>query len=168
MSAPPPLVVVMGVSGAGKSVVGRALAHRLGVAWADGDDLHPAANVAAMRAGHALTDAQRLPWLDAVGAWLAAHRDSGGVIACSALRRRYRDRLRTHADGLEFLLLNGDPGLIAQRQGARRRGHFMPSSLMPSQLALLDPLASDERGVTLDVSANVEELVDTYVAWRRS
>lgn len=166
MSVPPPLVVVMGVSGSGKSVVGSALARRLGVAWADGDDLHPGESVAAMRAGRPLTDAQRLPWLDAVGAWLAEHEAAGGVIACSALRRGYRDRLRRHAEGIDFLLLHGDPELVARRQ-RDRRGHFMPASLMPSQLALLDPLDADEHGITLDVSSSVEELVDTYVARRR-
>lgn len=167
MSGSSPLVVVMGVSGSGKSVVGSALARRLGVEWLDGDDLHPAENVAAMKAGRPLSDAQRVPWLEAVGGWLAEHRDPGGVIACSALRRRYRDRLRAHAEGVDFLLLDGDPELIRQRQRSRK-GHFMPASLMTSQLASLEPLEPDEHGITLDVSAGVQELVDTYVALRGS
>ena len=162
----PPLVVVMGVSGSGKSVVGSALARRLGVPWLDGDDLHPPENVASMRAGHPLTDTQRVPWLEAVGTWLAEHRTTGGVIACSALRRRYRDRLRAHAEDVDFLLLDGDPELIRERQRSRTQ-HFMPPSLMTSQLTLLDPLEPDEQGITLDVSAGVEELVDTYVSRRQ-
>lgn len=168
MSAPghPPslALVVMGVSGSGKSTVAAALAQRLGAALVDGDDLHPAANVEKMRAGHPLTDEDRWPWLDDVGRWLAAHAQSpGGVTACSALRRSYRDRLRRWCPGTSFVHLDGDPALIAARQSARH-GHFMPSSLQASQQATLEPLAPDEAGVVVDVALPVEDLVDTVLA----
>lgn len=156
-------VVVMGVSGSGKSSVGAALADRLQVLFEDGDDLHPASNVAKMSRGEPLDDDDRRPWLDRVGAWLGEHGD-GGVIACSALKRSYRDRLRGHVENLDFLLLQGDPRLIAQRQAARPR-HFMPTSLVGSQLATLEPLAPDERGLVVDVAASVDEIVAAYVAY---
>ncbi len=155
-------VVVAGVSGSGKSTVGKALAERLGVPFEDGDDLHPAANVAKMRAGEPLTDEDRAPWLRAIGTWLAEHED--GVVACSALRRTYRDTLRSHAD-LDVLLLHGDADLIRERQAARGQ-HFMPTGLMDSQLATYEPLGPDEPGVTLDVALPVEEIVAQYVAQR--
>ena len=156
-----PLVVVMGVSGSGKSTVGAALARRLGVPFEDGDDLHPPENVAKMAAGHPLDDDDRRPWLDAVGTWLAGH-PAGGVVACSALRRAYRDRLRGHAPGVRFLLLTGSPEVIARRQ-ADRPGHFMPASLLRSQLATLEPLRPDEAGVALDVDQGVDRIVQGYV-----
>lgn len=152
----------MGVSGSGKSTVGAALAARLGVPFVDGDDLHPAANVDRMRAGEPLTDEDRRPWLDAVGAWLAAHPD-GGVTACSALRRSYRDRLRAHAPSTWFVHLDGDPALVAERQAARR-GHFMPASLQASQQATLEPLEPDEAGVRVDVALPPEVLVEQVLA----
>lgn len=152
----------MGVSGSGKSTVGSALAARLGVPFVDGDDLHPAANVDRMRAGVPLTDEDRGPWLDAVGSWLAAHPD-GGVTACSALRRAYRDRLRVHAPAAWFVHLDGDPALVAERQAARR-GHFMPASLQASQQATLEPLEADEAGIRVDVALPPEALVDRVLA----
>ena len=156
-------LVVMGVSGSGKSTVASALAARLGAAYVDGDDLHPAANLAKMHAGHPLTDEDRWPWLDDVGRWLADHAaPPGGVTACSALRRAYRDRLRAWAPGTLLVHLDGDPALIAARQSARR-GHFMPSSLQASQQSTLEPLAPDEAGVVVDVAASVEDLVDRVV-----
>lgn len=151
-------VVVMGVSGAGKSTVGVALAAHLGVPFVDGDDLHPPANLARMRAGVPLDDAARTPWLAAVAAWLTDHED-GGVVACSALRRAYRDRLRLAAPELVCVHLDGTPALLRARQ-ADRPGHFMPSSLMDSQLAALEPLGPDEDGVVLDVAAPLAELVE--------
>lgn len=157
----PTTVVVMGVSGSGKSTVGSALAQRLGVPFADADDLHPPANVAKMAAGHPLDDFDRRPWLDAVGAWLAAHPD-GGVMSCSALKRAYRDQLRGHARGITFLLLDGTPEVIRRRQ-ADRRGHFMPASLLSSQFATLEPLAPDERGLTIAVDQGVEAIVEEYL-----
>jgi gluconokinase len=157
---PPPLVV-MGVSGSGKSTVGAALAQRLRVPFADADDFHPPANVAKMSAGHALDDHDRHPWLDAVGEWLAAHPD-GGVMSCSALKRKYRDQLRHHAHGVEFLFLEGTRDVIARRQ-ASRPGHFMPASLLTSQFATLEPLEPDEHGLVIDVDQSVDAIVQGYV-----
>lgn len=157
-------VVVGGVSGSGKSTVGEALAARLGVEYEDGDDLHPASNIAKMRAGQPLTDDDRWPWLDAVAAWLAEH---DGVIACSALKRAYRDRIRAHASGVDVLMLAGDADLIRERQAARGQ-HFMPPALMTSQLATLEPLQPDEPGLIVDVATGVEDLVGAYLAYRET
>lgn len=154
----PPLVVVMGVSGSGKSTVGAALAARLGTGFSDADDLHPAANVAKMHAGVPLTDDDRWPWLDAVGAELAGHAGTGLVVACSALRRGYRDRLRRHAPRALFLHLAGDRAVLAARMG-HRQGHFMPLTLLDSQLDTLEPLGPDETGATLDLADAVDDLV---------
>ena len=150
----------MGVSGSGKSTVGVALARHLGVPFADADTFHPQANVAKMAAGTPLTDDDRYPWLDAVGRWLANHHD-GGVMSCSALKRSYRDQLRSHSPQVEFLHLTGSPELIARRQ-ADRPGHFMPSSLLKSQFDALQPLEPDERGMAVDVGQSVEAIVDTF------
>jgi gluconokinase len=155
-------VVVMGVSGSGKSTVGAALAHRLGVPFADADTLHPPANVAKMAAGEALDDDDRYPWLDAVGQWLAVHHD--GVMGCSALKRRYRDQLRSHCSDIEFLHLTGSPELIGRRQGGRP-GHFMPASLLMSQFEALEPLEPDEHGMSLEVGQSVEVIVETFVRY---
>jgi gluconokinase len=155
-------VVVMGVSGSGKSTVGAALAGRLRVPFEDADDLHPSANIAKMSRGEPLDDSDRYPWLELIGMWLVNHSD-GGVIACSALKRRYRDQLRGHLSSVEFLLLQGDREVIERRQAARP-GHFMPASLMTSQLATLEPLAPDEDGVVLDVDQSVDEIVAGYLA----
>ena len=165
MSRRPALLVVMGVSGSGKSTVGAALAERLGVPFADGDDLHPPANIEKMTRGEALDDADRQPWLEEVGRWLGEHSD-GGVITCSALRRSYRDLLRRRADGVEFVHLAGSRDTIARRQ-AHRPGHFMPASLLASQYAVLEPLQPDAPGVTLDVDRPVAELVKTWAARRQ-
>lgn len=154
----------MGVSGSGKSTVGVALAARLGVPFEDGDDLHPPENVAKMARGEPLDDADRLPWLGRVGGWLAAHPD-GGVVACSALRRSYRDQIREHRPDTDFLHLHGSAELLARRQ-AGRSGHFMPPSLLPTQLTTLEPLDPDESGVVVDVDQPVEAIVAAYVAAR--
>jgi gluconokinase len=151
----------MGVSGSGKSTVGAALAQRLGVPFADADDFHPAANIAKMTAGIPLDDHDRAPWLDAIGAWLAAHPD-GAVMSCSALKRSYRDRLRHQAHRVEFLHLAGSREVIARRQ-ASRPGHFMPASLLTSQFATLEPLEPDERGTVVDVDQGVDDIVQQYV-----
>jgi carbohydrate kinase (thermoresistant glucokinase family) len=158
-----PLVVVGGVSGSGKSTVGAALAASLGVAFIDGDDLHPAANVAKMAAGIPLTDDDRWPWLAAVGAALAEAGDDGLVIACSALRHVYRVAIRDAAPATFFVVLTGSPELLTERMTART-DHFMPPALLASQLALLEPLQADERGVTLDVAATPDKLVADAVA----
>jgi gluconokinase len=156
-------IVVMGVSGSGKSTVGAALARRLGVPFADADVFHPAANIAKMAAGTPLTDADRYPWLEAVGKWLGDHED-GGVMSCSALKRTYRDRLRSHCPRIKFLHLTGSPELIAGRQ-AGRHGHFMPSALMKSQLAALEPLGPDEHGIALDVGQSVESIIGEFLEY---
>jgi gluconokinase len=156
-------VVVMGVSGSGKSTVGAALAGRLRVPFVDADTLHPPANVAKMTAGKPLDDDDRYPWLDRVGEWLAGHRD-GGVASCSALKRSYRDQLRAHCPPIEFLHLSGSPELIGARL-AGRSGHFMPAALLRSQFASLEPLGADEVGVTVDIGqdgADVQAIIDRF------
>lgn len=160
MNAPAqvPLLVVMGVTGSGKSTVGEAVAARLGVPFGDADDFHSPANVAKMTAGIPLTDADRVPWLHAIGAWLARHRDTGAVASCSALRRLYRDALRDTAPDVFFVHLHGDRA-TARSRVAGRAGHFMPESLVDSQFDTLEPLADDERGQVLDMALPVDELV---------
>jgi gluconokinase len=158
--SPDTSVVVMGVSGSGKSAVGAALARRLDVQFADADSFHSAANVAKMSAGIPLDDIDRRPWLDAVGRWLADH--DSGVMSCSALKRTYRDQLRSHRDDIEFLHLTGSPELIGGRQ-ADRPDHFMPSSLVMSQFATLEPLDPDEQGMAVDVAHSVDNIVETFV-----
>ncbi|MBF4163852.1 gluconokinase [Nocardioides sp. CBS4Y-1] len=152
----------MGVSGSGKSVVGAALAGRLGVAFEDADDLHPRSNVEKMSRGVPLDDHDRMPWLETIGAWLAAH-PTGGVMSCSALKRSYRDVLRRQAPDTTFLHLDGEREVIARRQ-ASRPGHFMPPSLLDSQFAVLEPLADDEPGVVVDVARPVDAIVDELSA----
>lgn len=156
-----PLLVVMGVSGSGKSTVGAALAQRLRVPFADADDFHPPANIEKMSAGIPLDDTDRAPWLDAVGVWLAYH-SGGAVMSCSALRRDYRDRLRHHAPRLAFIHLAGSREVIAARM-AGRPGHFMPSSLLDSQFETLEPLEPDEAGLTIDIDQSVDDVVQQYV-----
>ena len=156
-------IVVMGVSGSGKSTVGAALAQRLGVPFADADDFHPPANIAKMTAGIPLDDDDRYPWLDAIGHWLAERCGDGGVMSCSALKRKYRDQLRKHCPQTEFVHLSGSPEVIAARQ-ASRPGHFMPASLMASQFATLEPLQPDEYGVTIDVNHDIDWIVANYLA----
>ena len=144
----PTVLVVMGVSGTGKSTVAGLLADRLGWDLAEGDDLHPLANVEKMRAGTPLTDEDRWPWLDKVAAWIRTHTDAGspGIITCSALRRIYRDRLS--GPGVVFVHLDGTREEIAG-QMSKRSGHYMPLSLLDSQLATLEPLEPDERAVVV-------------------
>jgi gluconokinase len=155
-------IVVMGISGSGKSTVGAALAQRLRVPFADADDFHPAANIAKMTAGHPLDDDDRHPWLESIGQWLALHAD-GGVMSCSALKRKYRDQLRRHCADIEFLHLSGSAETIGKRQ-ASRPGHFMPAALLASQIQTLEPLEADEHGVVLDVDQNIDSIVDSFVA----
>ncbi|MBB1252258.1 gluconokinase [Streptomyces alkaliterrae] len=155
----------MGVTGTGKTTVGRLLGERLGVPFADADDFHPDTNIAKMSRGTPLEDADRWPWLDAIGRWAAARGAAagaagvvGGVVGCSALKRSYRDRLRAAAgNGLFFLHLVGDQTLLTRRLTGRR-DHFMPPSLLASQLAVLEPLESDEAGMELDVSDDSRSL----------
>ena len=154
-------LVVMGVSGTGKSTVAKVLAERLGWPFAEGDDLHPAANVAKMAAGIPLEDPDRWPWLDAIAAWTSEQAAQGNstIVTCSALRRAYRDRLRAAAAGTVFVHLVGSPDLLAERMGARK-DHFMPTSLLPSQLDALESLEADEPGFTVDVGATTDAIVD--------
>ncbi|WP_233275899.1 gluconokinase [Isoptericola variabilis] len=163
----PRAVVVVGVSASGKSTVGRALADALGAAFVDADDLHPASNVEAMAAGIPLTDEQRLPWLRAVGRAMRTETDAGRdvVVACSALRRTYRDVLREGAGhDLAFVHLTAPREVLAERIAARR-GHFMPASLLDSQLATLEPLSDDETGLVVDVTGPVSDAVGQVTAW---
>ncbi|MCS0499427.1 gluconokinase [Protaetiibacter mangrovi] len=148
-------VVVMGVSGSGKSTVGALLAGRLGWVFVDGDELHPSANVAKMAAGIPLDDDDRWPWLDAVGERLAA---GPVVVACSALRRAYRDRLRAAAPGVRFVLLDGTRELLAARMSSRH--HFMPETLLDSQLATLERPDPDEHVLVYDIAAAPARIAD--------
>jgi carbohydrate kinase (thermoresistant glucokinase family) len=158
-----PLVVVMGVSGSGKSTIGVLVADALGVPFVDGDSLHPIANVAKMAAGTPLTDEDRWPWLAAIGARLHESRDTGLVVACSALKRVYRDAISAEAPGVIFLHLDGTHDVLLRRLEGRS-GHFMPPSLLDSQLATLERLQPDERGVVVDVDAEVPVVVAAAVA----
>lgn len=147
-------VVVMGVSGTGKTTVGHLLADELGAAFVEGDDLHPPANVEKMRSGVPLTDADREPWLRLVAGAMTEHAQAGRptVVACSALRRAYRDVLRTAEGRVRYVHLAVPPDELARRM-AGRRGHFMPATLLESQLATLEPLAPDEDGLDVHVQA---------------
>jgi carbohydrate kinase (thermoresistant glucokinase family) len=150
----------MGVAGSGKSTVAKGLADRLGWLQAEGDDFHPASNIAKMTSGTPLTDTDRWPWLDSIVAWTGEADGAGRstVVTCSALRRVYRDRLRGAPGRTLFVHLAGSQELLAERMGARPH-HFMPPSLLPSQLATLEPLEADEPGVTLDIDADIPTLV---------
>ncbi|MEV5444584.1 gluconokinase [Streptomyces sp. NPDC052644] len=159
----PLVVVVMGVAGTGKTTIGPLVAERLGVPYAEGDDFHPPANIAKMSAGVPLDDADRWPWLDAIGRWAGGRAGLGGVVSSSALKRSYRDRLRAAAPGVVFLHLTGDRALIEERMAARR-GHFMPTALLDSQFATLQPLGPDEAGVAVDVSGTPEEITERAAA----
>jgi gluconokinase len=166
-SAKPPVptcVVVMGVSGSGKSTVARLLADRLGWPMAEADEFHPAANIAKMSAGTPLTDDDRAPWLAAIRDWITG-RAAGGdstVVTCSALKRAYRDVLREADARVRFLFLDGGGDVIGGRM-ALRSGHFMPPSLLQSQFDVLQPLQSDEDGATVDVHGTPELIVEDAV-----
>jgi gluconokinase/shikimate kinase len=162
-TAEPVVLVVTGVSGSGKSALAGMLAGRLGWDLEEGDDLHPPENIAKMASGHALTDADRWPWLQRVARWITDHTQSGrcGVITCSALKRVYRDLLR--GDRVVFVYLAGSRDLLASRLAARH-GHFMPPALLESQLATLEPPSPDEHAVTIDVSGTVPAEADELFA----
>ncbi|MEV5300093.1 gluconokinase [Amycolatopsis methanolica] len=152
------VIVVMGVAGSGKTTVGSALAERLGVEYAEADAFHPPANIAKMSSGHPLDDEDRWPWLHAIAAWISDHQATGGVVSSSALKRRYRDVLRTGGD-VWFLHLDGPRDVLAERMQGRT-GHFMPVSLLDSQLADLEPLETDERGLIADILEAPSAIVD--------
>jgi len=158
-------VVVMGVAGCGKTVVGSALAEALGVTFIEGDRLHPPENVARMASGLALRDEDRVDWLEAIGRAIAAAPD-GALAACSALKHRYRDQLRRHVPSLLFLHLAIDRETAYRRVGDRE-GHFMPASLVESQFATLELLGEDEAGLTLDGTRPVAELLAASVEFLR-
>jgi gluconokinase len=155
----------MGPSGSGKSVVGAVLATRLDLPFVDADDLHPASNVAKMAAGTPLDDADRMPWLDVVAETLR-EASEGAVVACSALARRYRDRIRAGAPDAVFVALTVSPEELARRMASRE--HFMPSSLLASQLAALEPLAADESGVGVLNDRPAIEVADEAISRLRA
>lgn len=157
-------LIVMGVSGSGKSTLSAALGQRLGLEVMDGDDLHLPESVAKMRVGIALEDADRWPWLDRIGAYLAASTKPGRVVACSALRRIYRDRIRAQAGEVRFIFLDGRFELISQRM-ARRAGHYMQPQMLESQFRTLErPTAEEADVVTLPITEPVSQLVDEAIA----
>ncbi|MEU6701530.1 gluconokinase [Pseudonocardia sp. NPDC046786] len=158
-----PSVVLMGVSGSGKSTVAALLAGTLGWDFAEGDAFHPESNVAKMSAGIPLTDDDRWPWLDAVAAWIAGHADRGApaIVTCSALKRGYRERIR--GEGTVFVHLAGDRDTLETRLGARL-GHFMPAALLDSQLADLDPLEPDENGLEIGIDRSPAEQCEEIIA----
>ena len=153
----PVVLVLMGVSGCGKTTIGQLLAQRLHWPYEEGDALHPAANVAKMHAGHPLDDADRAPWLEKVAEWAEQQLGAGrcGVITCSALKRAYRDLIARRGSGIEFVYLHGSRALIASRLDARQ-GHFMPASLLDSQFATLEEPAADEPAIRIEIGAAPE------------
>jgi carbohydrate kinase (thermoresistant glucokinase family) len=159
------IAVVMGVSGSGKTTIGRALAERLGWNFQEGDALHPPQNVAKMSAGQPLNDDDRAPWLAAIAACIDAWRRRGdhGVLTCSALKRSYRDVIIGSRREVRLVYLAGSRELIGRRM-ARRRGHFMPPSLLDSQFETLEPPGPEENAITLSVDEPVEKIIDRLVA----
>jgi gluconokinase len=159
------LYVVMGVSGSGKSLIGASLARELGIDFVEGDEYHPAENVRRMASGVPLSDDDRAGWLRALAGRIREARDAGTglVVTCSALKRSYRDVLRADANELRFVFLRGPRALIAERL-ARRRGHFMPASLLDSQFATLEEPSPDEEAWVCDIRESPDDLVAALVA----
>lgn len=158
------VLVVMGVSGSGKSTIAAMLAHRLGWIYEDGDWLHPKSNIEKMHHGEPLDDADRLPWLHAIADWIDATRRSGnhGIVACSALKRAYRDILIGPRRDVRLVFLQGDRGLIAQRIAARA-DHFMPPGLLDSQFETLEVPQADERPIVVSIAPHPREIVENIV-----
>jgi gluconokinase len=158
-------LVVMGVSGSGKTTVATEVARRLGWDFTEGDDHHPKANVEKMAAGHPLDDDDRRPWLLELAGWIGAHEAQGRscVLTCSALKRSYRDLLRDGHPSVWFAHVSGPQELITERV-SQRQGHYMPPSLVPSQFATLEPLADDEPGRVVPASGSAEQAVDDLLA----
>ncbi|HEY3948759.1 gluconokinase [Phenylobacterium sp.] len=164
LPGPPTILVMMGVSGTGKTTVGEALARRIGWTFQEGDDFHPAANIEKMKSGKPLDDADRAPWLAKVEAWIGDQLAAGrsGVITCSALKRAYREAIVRGRADVVVVYLKGSEPLIAQRV-AKRRGHFMPPSLLDSQFAALEEPGPSEHPIVVDVDQPVEGQVDDIV-----
>jgi len=160
----PCFIVIMGVAGCGKSTIAKLTADRLAWAFIEGDSLHPPINVEKMRQGTPLNDDDRSPWLRSIARTIKRWRKEGksGVVACSALRRAYREIIAEGQDDVLFVHLHGDPELIARRL-AERRGHFMPADLLDSQIATLERPMPDEHAISLDIAASPETLVDKVV-----
>ena len=158
-------IIVMGVSGCGKSTVAELIAKKRELPFRDGDSFHPAANVEKMRAGIPLTDEDRWPWLAAMAAWIESHRQRGEtvVLACSALKRAYRDALRAGHRDVRFVFLQGTKAQIGERLAARK-GHYMPPSLLDSQFATLEPPGPDEQPITVSIMATPEEIAEQALA----
>lgn len=158
------MLVMMGVSGCGKSSVGERVATCLGWRFLEGDSLHSPANKAKMQAGHPLDDADRMPWLDAIGHWMDTQRDADrrGVVACSALKRRYRERLSRNRPGTCFVWLHVDL-VVLERRLQNRQGHFMPASLLASQLAALEPPGADEPVLRVDADGDIDATVQAVL-----
>lgn len=160
------IVVMMGVSGSGKTSVGEALAERLGWIFKEGDELHPQANIDKMRSGHPLNDTDRAPWLDMVARWMSDRLAAGenSVISSSALKLGYRDRLRRAVPGLTFILLDPDPETLRHRVEGRSH-HFMPKSLLDSQLATLERPGPEEQALVLPGTGGIDAAVERIIAW---
>ncbi|MDX2204475.1 MAG: gluconokinase [Hyphomicrobiaceae bacterium] len=160
MSGATPIVVLMGVSGSGKSTIGAALSAALGWPFRDADSFHPPANVAKMSRGEPLTDADRAPWLAAIAQWIDARQAAGepAIVSCSALKRRYRDVVVGSRGGVRLVHLAGTRAVIEARM-ATRRDHFMPLSLLRSQFETLEPPAPEERALVIDVGGSPEAIV---------
>jgi gluconokinase len=152
-------VVVMGISGSGKSTLAEGLSAELGWPFAEADEFHPANNIAKMSAGTPLSDEDRWPWLRSIAGWMSEHADAGtgSIVTCSALKRSYRELLETATGRVVFLEVDADPAVIERRMN-EREGHFMPASLLPSQIATLEPLQADEDGTHLANTGSVADL----------
>ena len=158
------VIVLMGVSGSGKSTIAAELVDRLGWTFAEGDAMHPPENIERMAAGIPLTDADRAPWLRRITDWIRGRLEAGenAIVTCSALKAEYRDELRSAGPGVRIVYLRGNPATLVARQSARR-GHFMPASLMRSQLETLEEPGPDEGVLTVDVAAGPAEIATTII-----
>ena len=166
MSSPTPRhIVIMGVSGSGKTTISTLLSEQLGWTAAEADEFHPEANIAKMSAGIPLTDEDRWPWLDSIRNWMSSQAGTGHstIVTCSALKHSYRDVLATASGEVHFIHLNGDAAVLSERMKTRS-GHFMPASLLPSQLSTLEPLADDEPGLVIDILKPPTEIAEEILA----